>query len=322
MNNKILPIAALVGLVLATASIVRTQPRPRTEPPPATPARSSFASTVAAVGLIESRSENISLAAHIPGVVETVYVTVGDEVAAGAPLVKLDTRALEATRASRQAALAAARAQVARAEAAATEARRLLAIVEGVSDTRSVSAELLARRQGEAATSAAELSAAQASVALAAAQLDETETDLARSVITAPIAGRVLQVRIRRGEYAAAGPGVAPWLVIGDVSTLHVRVDIDESEAWRLRPEAPAIAQVRGNAALQTRATFVRFEPLVVPKQSLTGASTERVDTRVLQAVYRLDDHALPLFVGQQMDVFIEAAPIVAAANTTVVAKP
>ncbi len=319
MKTSLLPIAAVIGLVLATVSIVRTQPTPQNAPPPATPPRSAFASSVAAVGIIESRSENISLAAHLPGVVEAVYVKVGDNVSAGAPLVKLDTRALEATRASRQAALAAARARVAGAEAAANEARRQLAIVESVTDARSVSAEVLARRQGAAATTVAELTAAEASAMLAAAQLHETETDLARSVITAPITGRVLQVRLRPGEYAAAGAGVPASLLIGDVSALHVRVDIDESEAWRLRPGASAVAQVRGNAAIQTRAVFVRYEPLVVPKQSLTGATTERVDTRVLQAIYRLEDNTLPLFVGQQMDVFIEAAPVVVTAAN---AKP
>ena len=53
---------------------------------------------------------------------------------------------------------------------------------------------------------------------------------------------------------------------------------------------------------------FVRFEPLVVPKKSLTGDATERVDTRVLQVIYRMVG-AMPerLFIGQQMDVFVEA---------------
>jgi hypothetical protein len=67
-------------------------------------------------------------------------------------------------------------------------------------------------------------------------------------------------------------------------------------------------AAVRGNAVLTTPLTFVRFEPFVLPKRSLTGDSTERVDTRVLQVIYRVEDDSLPLFVGQQMDVFIEAA--------------
>ncbi len=51
----------------------------------------------------------------------------------------------------------------------------------------------------------------------------------------------------------------------------------------------------------------VRFEPYVVPKRSLTGESTERVDTRVLQAIYSFDRGDLTIYVGQQMDVFIEA---------------
>ncbi|MGH2670462.1 MAG: efflux RND transporter periplasmic adaptor subunit, partial [bacterium] len=54
--------------------------------------------------------------------------------------------------------------------------------------------------------------------------------------------------------------------------------------------------------------TLVRFEPLIVPKRSLTGDSTERVDTRVLQALYRFERGVLPISVGQQMDVYIDAA--------------
>jgi HlyD family secretion protein len=44
----------------------------------------------------------------------------------------------------------------------------------------------------------------------------------------------------------------------------------------------------------------------VIPKKSLTGDATERVDTRVLQALYRIDGTSSAPFIGQQMDVFIE----------------
>jgi len=40
----------------------------------------------------------------------------------------------------------------------------------------------------------------------------------------------------------------------------------------------------------------VRFEPYVVPKRSLTGDSTERVDTRVLQAIYSFDRGDLTIY--------------------------
>ena len=60
----------------------------------------------------------------------------------------------------------------------------------------------------------------------------------------------------------------------------------------------------------------MRFEPFVLPKKSLTGDSTERVDTRVLQVIYRVQRGDLRLFVGQQMDVFIDA-PLVSVNSKT-----
>jgi HlyD family secretion protein len=53
---------------------------------------------------------------------------------------------------------------------------------------------------------------------------------------------------------------------------------------------------------------FIRFEPYVLPKTSLTGDSAERVDTRVLQVIYSFNRGKLPIYVGQQMDVYIESS--------------
>jgi hypothetical protein len=51
---------------------------------------------------------------------------------------------------------------------------------------------------------------------------------------------------------------------------------------------------------------FVRVEPYVIPKRNLTGDSTERVDTRVLQVIFSLDPGAR-VYAGQQLDVFVDA---------------
>jgi hypothetical protein len=84
---------------------------------------------------------------------------------------------------------------------------------------------------------------------------------------------------------------------------------VDEHEAWKVRENAPAEAQVRGNPEQRVKLNFVRFEPLVIPKRNLTGEASERVDTRVLQVIYRVDSHQqLRLFAGQQMDVFVSAS--------------
>src|SRR5215470_16774653 len=68
-----------------------------------------------------------------------------------------------------------------------------------------------------------------------------------------------------------------------------------------------AVGSPRGNGSLRIPLQFVRFEPYVIPKKSLTGDSTERVDTRVRQVIYRIAAENSSLFVGQQMDVYIEA---------------
>ena len=59
----------------------------------------------------------------------------------------------------------------------------------------------------------------------------------------------------------------------------------------------------------------VRVEPLVVPKKTLTGENTERVDTRVLQVIYAIGETRQPVYVGQQLDVFVDGGVAVADAG-------
>jgi multidrug efflux pump subunit AcrA (membrane-fusion protein) len=157
-------------------------------------------------------------------------------------------------------------------------------------------------------TASAELEEVRTEIAAAESQVQAAQVDLDRSIVRAPLAAEILQVKVRIGEFAPAAPTVTPLILLGRSKPLHVRVDVDEHEAWRVRGGAHAVGHVRGNAELKAPLQFVRFEPFVVPKRSLTGDSTERVDTRVLEVIYRVDGDAVPLFIGQQLDVFIDAA--------------
>jgi len=94
--------------------------------------------------------------------------------------------------------------------------------------------------------------------------------------------------------------------LMGGTERLNVRADIDEQDAWRVKSGATATASVRGKSAEKLGLHFVRVEPYVIPKRNLTGDSTERVDTRVLQVIFALDAGA-PVYAGQQLDVFIDA---------------
>lgn len=124
--------------------------------------------------------------------------------------------------------------------------------------------------------------------------------------VTAPIAGEILQCKVRPGEYAASGPLAQALILLGSVDQLNVRAEVDERDAPRVRQGANVIATVRGDTKRQLTLRFVRFEPFVVPKKNLTNDGTERVDTRVLQVIYALEKGA-PVLPGQQMDVLIES---------------
>jgi len=94
---------------------------------------------------------------------------------------------------------------------------------------------------------------------------------------------------------------------LGATRPLHVRLDIDENQIARLKIGAPAIVSPRGDANRQVNATYIRTEPLIIPKRSLTNSATERVDVRVLQLIYALPAGTQGFFVGQQIDGFVAA---------------
>jgi multidrug efflux pump subunit AcrA (membrane-fusion protein) len=307
MKRFVLPVIGIVAALWAAYSVARTTPRRHSTNPPAAAPVSEFSKTVSAVGLIEASSENIAIGTPLAGVVTRVFVSVGQSVKEGDPLFALDTRQLRADLAVRRSSLAVSRTGVRVARAHLEDLQRSLDFAEGLSDKRAISAEETTRRRSAVQTGEAQLAEAEAQVSAAEAQVRSVETEIERSTVRAPLDARVLQVKVHLGEYAPAAVTSTPLVLLGGLLPLNVRVDVDEHEAWRVKPDAAATAHLRGDARVKAPLQFVRFEPFVVPKKSLTGDSTERVDTRVLQVIYRIDGKDLPLYVGQQMDVFIDA---------------
>jgi len=302
-----LPILAAVGFFFAIYTVVNSNKPIPVAPAVAPPASAPFKSFIAGAGIVEAKSQNIAIGTPLSGIVKTLAVKVGDKVKAGAPLFYLDDRDTRAELAVKHADLAKAQAGINEANASLKDTQSLSDLAEAVTDRRAISSEELLRRRNALLINAAKLDSAKALVQQAEAALATTQTTLARLVVQAPVDGEVLQVNIRPGEFAQAGALTTPLLVLGNMDQLHVRVDIDENDAWRFDKNSKAVAFLRGNRNFKTDLVPAYVEPYVVPKKSLTGDSTEQVDTRVLQALYSFDRSQLPVYVGQQMDVFIEA---------------
>src|SRR5258708_27435908 len=112
-------------------------------------------------------------------------------------------------------------------------------------------------------------------IASARAQVEQIERDVELRTIRAPISGRILQMKTRLGEYAQTGVLSTSLMLLGDDTRFNVRVDIDESDAWRFQTCAPAMASVRGNPEIKTPLQYVRTDPDVIPKVTLTRDTTE-----------------------------------------------
>lgn len=293
----LLSLLSLVGLVIAVIAIIDTNRPPVVEtsamPHPELP----FTSYVAGAGIVEGERGNTAIGTAIAGVVKSVPVKVGDEVIAGTPLFLIDDSGLQAQ-------LLTAQARVSEAKVDLEKPRHRLAFALQLKrrDASAISEQALSDLRDDVAAAVAALETAEA-------QVEQLEKDIARCVVRAPAAGRILKINIRVGEYADAGSLPTPLMLFGDDTRVHLRVDVDENEALRIHPGARAIAYVRDNPQQKVLLRFEYIEPYVVPKSSLTGQSSERTDIRVLQVIYSFDRSVLPVYIGQQMDVYIEAPP-------------
>lgn len=323
--------------------------------PPVVPARSPYADSIAASGVVEASTENIAMGAALAGLILEVHVPserAGTHVKAGQPLFRVDDRHLKAQLRLAEAQLAAAEARLekllkqprpeelppslAKVKAAAANTARLhdqYERAERAVGNRALTREEFVSRQlayeaatHEQAQAQAEfnllkagawkpdIDISKASVEEARAQVEQIKTEIDRATVVAPVDGVVLQVNVRAGERVSDRDARA-LVVLGDINTFHVRVDVDERDIARFRRGAPAKAFARGDTAREMTMRFTRVEPYVVPKKALTGDNTERVDTRVLQVLYAIERSEQDVYVGQQLDVFIDGNHVAAYAQ-------
>jgi len=323
----------------------KSSPKPRLT---VEPARAPFSSYVSGSGLVEAVSENVKVASQVAGVVTKVFVKAGDQVEKGQRLWQLDDTSERALLARHEAALQSAmatldklrrgnrpeeivkqEAEVDQVAAQLRDSEEQLTLREAAStdDARAVSVDDLnqarnAVRQRQASlayqkaqfvelkegTWMPEIKVQEAEVSAAWAQVAQTRADLEKYAVRSPLNGTILQIKIHAGEYSPASQTDDALMMVGSRGSLAVRVDIDEQDAWRIQKSRSAVAYVRGRSDIKISLTFARTEPYVIPKKSLTGDSTERVDTRVLELIYDFQQPSeIQVYVGQQMDVYVEA---------------
>jgi membrane fusion protein, multidrug efflux system len=192
-------------------------------------ASEALTATVAASGTIEARRLT-EVGADVPGTLAAVYVDVGQSVAVGAPLFRIDPGPYEMALAEARAGLALARAESAN---AAAEAERMAKLVE--ENAASVQRAEQMRTQAEVAAARAVQSEA---------RVARAERDLARTTVRAPYAGSVVERRAHEGALA----GTSPILVLQESGALEAILDVPETTPIAVRVGHPVRLFAQGVA--------------------------------------------------------------------------
>lgn len=293
LRKKFVFVLALLGIVSAGVLVVKSMKAPVQMAPLIEPLQKPSAQVIAAAGLIESLGENLNIGSPESGVVQEVYVNVGDTVKQGSSLFKIDSRALEA-----ELKIDLAKEEVALAEYQLIEDQ--LRRLQSIKNERAVSREELCSKENEKQLAWAKRSQARMEKEKTCALID-------RLLVRSPIDGIVLQKNIKKGEFLYATDKTATPMVIGDTTLLQIRADVDEQNAVHIVEGASGVASPKNCPDVVIPLQFVRVEPYMIPKKSLTGSSVEKVDTRVLQVIYTFQPPKnSSLYIGQQVDVYIE----------------
>jgi HlyD family secretion protein len=281
---------------------------------------------VAGNGIIEPMDRETKVSAHVAGRIAAILVTEGQVVEKGTALVELDNGAERAALDAAEGEVGVANAEYARAarglrredvdaviaDTDSTKARASISTaslerVESLAKNGSATPDELdrARNQATADKSAVQAAEARKRAALAggrsedvmvaaarvksaSARREQAKATLERLTVRAPIAGKVLQIRSRAGEYFNP-QGAEPLVIMGDTSKLRVRMDVDERDISRVNVGATAFATVISLPGKRFSGKVVEVGRRMGRKNIRTDDPVERIDTKILEVVFELE---------------------------------
>jgi len=286
-------IVSFIGVIASLTNIYFTQNLKNTDTKAIIEMRQPFKSYIAGTGIIEAKSTNIQIASQISGVVNNVYVKVGEKVKKDSPLFSIDDTKLQSE-------LLVAYADLKVFNSLLEKAVHQFNILENLNKA---TPGFVSKK--EFFLSKDDVAYQEAKVELSKEKIKKIEKDLKLYTIYSPMDAEVLESKIRVGEYFDSKKADSKKLILGS-KVMSLRVDINEYDAWAVKPNSRAVSFIRGHPKLKIPINFNYIEPHVIPKASFSGLSTERMDTRVLQVIFDITKTNVPIYIGQQLDVFIE----------------
>jgi len=292
-----------------------------------------------APALVEPRSGEIKIMAPVIGRISEALVNAADKVLAGEPLFRLDDEEARARVATAQAQVALRKR--ARNDQAAGKAADRRKAEDTVADAEAALVEArdafdkaaIAKRAGsgsdaDLATARSAWTSAQERLTQQRAQLRKLETEsgtplptqsegqlnvartelrlaiveLEKLTIRAPIAGTVLQVKAKVGELAAPS-APEPLIVLGDLSALRVRAELDERDIGEIKLGQQVVVRADAFRGHEFAGKVSAIAPIVQAGRINSPGSRNLTDFDVTEVLIDLADPG-PLMVGMKVDVY------------------
>lgn len=294
-----------------------------------------------APGLVEPGSGEINMLASVIGRIREVLVSVGDRVAVGEPLVRLDDAEARARLATAQAQYsmrkrarndqsAGKAADRRKAEDALAEAEAALVEARDAFDQVAIAKRSAAGSDADLAAARTAWTAAQDGVVQKEAQLHKVEaesgtplptqsegglnvartelwlavTQLDLLTIRAPIASTVLQLNAKVGELAAPS-APRPLVTLGDLSRLRVRAELDERDIGKVKPGDKVAVHADAFHDREFAGKVAAIAPLVQAGRISASGVRNLTDYSVTEVLIDLADPG-PLLVGMKVDVYFQ----------------
>ena len=303
--------------------------------------RMPLAGSIGGSGVIEPAHREVRVATQVAGRVAKVWVEEGQRVEVGARLVSLEDAVEQAGVRAATAQVARARAELSRvtkgsryedvraasadakaARARAQLSRGILTRTTQLAESGGATPDALDRARHQAdvdreAAKAAEarrlavsngsrpedVAATEADLEVAEAKLEQAVAQRDRLRIDAPIAGEILQIKVRAGELAQ--PAGDPVIIIGDTRVLRARMDVDERDVGDLKLGAKAVIRAPAWPDRDFAARVVEVGHRMGRKNVRTDDPAELNDTRILEVVVAIEASD-GLVVGQRVTGFID----------------
>lgn len=237
MQTRTKVIIGIVGIAVfgsaAALSVAKSRDR-GAEVRMETVARRDLVATVTASGNIRARRA-VELSSDISAKVSEMLVEEGEDVTQGQVLLRLDPAQYAAGVSRSEAMLSQAKASQAQMEASLLRAQRdldrLLAL--RARDSLLVSTQQVDDARTQTEVSEAQLRSAEFGVSQAQASLDEAQDRLSKTIIRAPMDGKITRLNVEQGETVIIGTMNNPGsliLAISDLSVIEVVVQVDETD--------------------------------------------------------------------------------------------